>query len=343
MAIEGLSAVPAHERAEVSGDTDQLRALLVGYASIVEKIDNAPPVLWASVERPRILRWLRVPAIRALVSALLVRHVSRCISALKRGGARRVALADDALGPQRDLEMLEKFEQSLPRGVRMAVITPLALIGLLFGAFIVSKVVIHHSTDTKLLGDLASAALTLERQKALDAIEKDGADNVAWGAAINTIAWLAALIIAPLLPAFSVKRRLLRPLTDLESRGFAALGCRRVQDLEFDLVAQLLVITPVAVAGALFLWFGAFGVPSNSTWADVSNVPHGFLKGFGATWVCLAALAGVYLCGRYAERRVDAMRRHTLITRVVLWIPRVALLLAWACSGIFLIVLVREG
>jgi hypothetical protein len=101
MAIEDLSP------AEVSGGTEELRALLLGYAGALETIDGAPPVLWAGLERPRILRWLRFPAPRALVSTLLVRHVSRCISTLKRGGARRVALADDPPGPLRDLRMLE--------------------------------------------------------------------------------------------------------------------------------------------------------------------------------------------------------------------------------------------
>src|ERR1700742_2736731 len=111
MAIEDPSLAPAEERAEVSGGTEGFRALLAGYASVLETIDDAPPVLWASRERPRILRWLRFPAPRALVSILVVRHVSRCISALKRGGARRVALADDAPGPLRDLKMLEQFER----------------------------------------------------------------------------------------------------------------------------------------------------------------------------------------------------------------------------------------
>ena len=52
-----------------------------------------------------------------------------------------------------------------------------------------------------------------------------------------------------LLPAFSVKRRLLRPLVGLEARCFTALGCRRVQDLELDLVASLFLVLTL-----LFFW-----------------------------------------------------------------------------------------
>jgi hypothetical protein len=219
LAIEDLSP------AEVSSGTEELRTLLVGYASVLETIDDAPPALWASLERPRILRWLRFPAPRALVSTLVVRHVSRCISALKRGGARRAALADDAPGPLRDLKMLEQFEQSLPTGVRMAVITPLALLGILFGAFILAKVVINSNYPySKLLADLTTAAFTLDRGAALVAFEKDGVDAVAYVGMTAIIVWSVTLVIVPLLPAFSVKRRLLRPLAGLEARGLAPLG-----------------------------------------------------------------------------------------------------------------------
>ncbi len=154
--------------------------MLVGCANVLQTIDDAPVVLWAGVESPRILRWLRLPAPRALVSILLVRHISRCVSALKRSGARRVALAGDAPGPLRDLKMLKQFEQSLPTGIRTAVIAPLALLGILFFAFIFAKVVIH-STVSPLLADLTTAVFTLDRGAALRAFEKDPMDAVVWG------------------------------------------------------------------------------------------------------------------------------------------------------------------
>jgi amino acid transporter len=316
MAIEDLSAAPDYERADVSGGTQELRALLVGYASILGTVDNARPVLWVNLERPRILRWLRLPAPRSVVSALLVRHVSRCIGALKRGGARRVALADDAPGPQRDFKMLEQFEQSLPTGVRMAVIAPLALLGILFFAFIFAKVVIH-STDSQLLADLTTAAFTLDRGTALKAFENDQINPVLWGGTTLIIVWSATLAIVPLLSAFSVKRRLLRPLARLEVRGFAAVGCRRVQDLELDLVAQLLVIMPVALFGALLFWWEAFGSPSERVQGGAEGLP---LNLFAAVSVCLAALAGVEVRARYAERRTDASRRYARIMRIALWL-----------------------
>jgi hypothetical protein len=328
MAVEDLSP------ARVSCGTEELRALLGGYAGVLEEIDGAPPVLWAGLERPRILRWLRFPASRALVSILLVRHVSRCRSALKRGAARRRALADDAPGPLRELKMLKQFKQSLPTDVRLAVIAPLAGLGILFFAFILAKLV--RARYGKLLGDLTTAAFDLDRGAALAAFEKDRGGAPLYLGAVVIIACSVMLVIVPLLPAFSVKRRLLRPLAGLEARGFAALGCRRVQDLELDLVAQLFLITQVALIGAFLLWFGLFASPVERAQynANVGNdandavTPTAALVS-GALVVFLVSLAFVELRNRYAMRRTDTARRHARITR---FITRFALRLSFVVA-----------
>jgi hypothetical protein len=322
MAVDDLSPVG------VSGGTEELRALLVGYAGVLERIDGAPPVLWAGLERPRILRWLRFPAPRALVSVLLVRHVSRCISALKRGAARWGALADDAPGPVRDLKMLKQFKQSLPTGVRLAVIAPLAGLGILFVAFIVANLVIK-SHSGKLLADLTTAAFTLDRGAALAAFEKDRGEPLMYLGATGIMAQSAILVIALLLPAFSVKRRLLRSLTGLEARGFAALGCRRIQDLELDLVAQLLLVIPVAYVGLVFLYCGAFGFSSKGVhergvfqdpWSLISLI----LVQIGGLIVLLVGLAGVELFDRYAVRRTNTARQlRPVFTLFALWLVQV--------------------
>ena len=54
------------------------------------------------------------------------------------------------------------------------------------------------------------------------------------------MAYSVMLVIVPLLPAFTVKRRLLEPSARLEASGFAALGCRRgatFQDVLKSLIA----------------------------------------------------------------------------------------------------------
>ena len=208
MTIDGSSPAGTPDSAEVSGGTDELRALLEGFAGVLETIDAGPAALWTKFERPRLLRWLGVPASRALVRTLVVRHVSRCISALKRSAASRAALAPDAPRPQRDLKMLEQFEQSLPTGPRLSLIWPLALLGTLLVAYILANYVMRFA-NSKLLGDLTAAAVDLNRRAAIDAFKSAPFQLGPYIAAVSIIAWSVTMVIVPLLPAFSVKRRLL--------------------------------------------------------------------------------------------------------------------------------------
>lgn len=228
--------------------------------------------------------------------------------------------------------MLKRFEQSLPTGVRLSVIAPLAGLGILFFAFILAKLVIKARYG-KLLGHLTTAVFELDRGAALAAFEKDRGGPLLYLGATAIIACSVTLVIALLLPAFSVKRRLLRPLAGLEARGFAALGCRRVQDLELDLVAQLLLITQVALFGAMLFWFGFFASPSERAQygADPTFTRPVYLVFgvIGALLIFLVGLAGVELRNRYAMRRTDTARRHALIPR---FITRFALRLSFVLA-----------
>lgn len=313
MAIEDPSPALDNERPEVSGGTEQLRALLVGCAGALETINDAPAILWTKLEGPRLLRWLRVPAPRGLVRTLLVRHLSRCVSALKCGVAGRVALGDDAAGPKRDLEMLERFEQSLPTRLRLAVIWPLGLLGVLLVAFGLAN--FSGLGFRKLLGDLTTAAVNLNRTAAIAAFQSAHRYALVnhmpqakfFAEAAMIVAWSAALVIAPLLPAFAAKRQLLAPLAGLEARGFAALGARTVHDVQLDLIAYLLLLPAVALLG-IFAILVDFGTPTVNAYS----------RAFGAFLIALTILAGVGLLARYAERRAGAQRRHGRITRLSL-------------------------
>jgi hypothetical protein len=198
----------------VPGGTDELRALLGAYAGALVAINGYLAILWARPEH-RLLHWVHVPVPRNLVRVLVIRHVSRCVSALKRSTAGRAALAEDALNSQRDLKMLDQFEQSLPPGLRLAVIWPLALLATLLIAYILANYVMLLPTS-RLLGDLTAAAVDLNRQAAIGAFKntppKLGADL----RAVSIIAWSVTLAIMPVLPAFSVKRQLLTELVRTE-------------------------------------------------------------------------------------------------------------------------------
>lgn len=304
------------QNTRVLSGTNELRALLTGYAGALEDVNNAPAILWPKLARPRLLRWLRFPAPRAVVRILVVRHVSRCVDALKRTVAGHAALGDDAPGVDPDLEMLEHFEQSLPTGLRVAVIWPLGLLAALLVAHTLATVGVTGDSG-KLLGNLAMASVNLDRRAAITAFT--AADRAArgstdeallYGFAAMMVALSVLLVIAPLLPAFVVKRRLLAQVASLEEEGFAALGARRVHDIEFDLIAQLLMTAPVAFFSILVVLASLNAEPGD----DPPSLSLGVM---GASLFGLTVLAGVELRARYAARR-GRRRWHSTMTRVSL-------------------------
>lgn len=311
MAIDESFPPNATQNTQVPRGTNELRALLTGYACVLEDINNAPAILWRKLEKPRLLRWLRFPAPRALVRILVVRHVSRSVDTQMRTLARRVALDDDQPGMQRDLEILEHFEQSLPTGLRVAVIWPVGLLAALVVAYILATVGVAGGSS-KLLGDLATASVNLDRKAAVAAFTtahraaRGSADEaLLYGFAAAIVALSVLLVMAPLLPAFAVKRRLLAQVARLEEQCFAALGARRVHDIELDLTAQLLMAAPVAFFAILVVLASLTADPGEG------RLSLGVL---GAGLIVLAVLAGLELRARYAVRR-GRQRCHGVITR----------------------------
>jgi hypothetical protein len=282
--------------------------------------------MWTKLERARHLQWLRVPAPRVLVRTLLLRHVSRCVIALKRSVAKRAALADDT-ATQREFEMLENFEQSLSTGPRLAVIWPLSLLGALLVAYLLANFAIRKD-GSKLLADLTTAALELDRGAAVDAFARAPFEASLYLGAAMIVAWSAMLVVVPLLPAFAVKRRLLAQVAALEERGFATLGARPVRDLEFDLVAGCLLVAPVALLAVALPLMGQDGV------FEGDSVLFGWTA--GALLVILTIFAGIELRDRYAVRRKAAARKRRRITLV-------SLLLACALSVGLLVLLVTTA
>lgn len=316
MAIDEPIAPNATLNTRAPRGISELCALLTGYACVLEDINNAPAILWRELGTPRPLRLLRFPAPRALVRILVVRHVSRSVDALKRTVACRVALDDDEPGMQRDLEMLEHFEQSLPTGPRVAVIWPLGLLAALLVAYILATVGVAGGSS-KLLGDLATASVNLDRKAAVAAFttahraaRESLNEALLYGLAAAMVALSVLLVMAPLLPAFVVKRQLLAQMVGLEEHGFAAVGARRVHDIELDLIAQLLMAAPVA-------FFAILVVLAGLTLDPGQQGAHMSLGVLGAGLIALTVLAGVELHARYAIRR-GRQRRHGIITRLSL-------------------------
>jgi hypothetical protein len=304
----GGESAPNQGSTDASGGTAELRVLLSRYDRLLEQIDNGPRVLWT--KPGEALPWLRFPAPRALVRTLLLRHLSRCVAALKRSGARRVAVAENPSVAERDLKALELFEQSLPNPLRLSIVAPLALVGTTLVAYALANYWIQ-TPSRKLLGDLTSAAFQLDRSAAVDAFKNNHLPGGFYVGAAVVLAWSVTLVILPLLPAFSVKRRLLQAASRLEARGFAALGTGRVHDLELDLLALQLLVLPVAAFGINSPIYNSHSPPGErqiAMWATV-----------GLVMICLSALATVELHSRFALRRgATAVRWHGGITRISL-------------------------
>jgi hypothetical protein len=278
--------------AEATSDssTTDLRVVLNCYALMLQRLDEMPAVVWQST----------VPVSSAIVRILVLQHVVRGVAALKRAAFRRVALDDKSPTASRNLKMLKNFEYSLPSIPRRAAIAPLALVGILVIAYVLGNYWIHTPSG-KLLGDLTSAAVKVDRNAAVEAFKTN---NLAGGFYVGgaiVIAWSVALTILPLLPAFAAKRRLFQAFAGAETVGFAALGVRHVHDVELDLLAELLLVLP------LF----AFGIDG-----PIYNRLTMMSGTIGLVMCGLAALATVELHSRYTLRRgTGAPHWQGLITR----------------------------
>jgi hypothetical protein len=297
--------------ADAPGGTPELRALLVGYAGELEAMNSMPTLFWIRPEKRRPLRWLRLPALNRFVQAFFVRYLDQCIGALKSGVVRRGALSVNGDAHDRDLEMLERFEQSLPSKMRIALIWPKALFGLLLVSY--GLATLFQADYSKLLGGLAGAALKGDRAGAWDAFDHFArmrdtsylSPFFRYASAAILFTWAAILLIAPLLPAFAVNRRARARLAHLERRAFAAVGASTVNGIELDLIARLLLLPAVGVSGILLL----LGHEPVSVGRRVT----------GDVCVVLTILAAIELRVRYTKRRSTAEpRRHHLLGRISL-------------------------
>jgi hypothetical protein len=144
--------------------------------------------------------------------------------------------------------MLERFEQSLRPGPRLSLIAPTALLGTLLLAYLFAYWL--KSSLSPLMAQLATAAVNLDREAAIEAFKKYPIQPhiVRWRSHVHYIgpSYSSSHRCFPpsqLSGECSTARRTLR-------RGFShALDCSRVNDFEPDLFAQVLLTAEVALLG----------------------------------------------------------------------------------------------
>ena len=296
--------------ADLVGVTPELRALLAGYSDALDSVNNAPMVSWVKPGKSWLPHWLAFPALRYFAFALFVRYLYRCVDALKSGVMRRDVVSDNADEGNGDIEVLDRFKESLAPRLRLALILPVGLMAVLSIAYLLAWWC--HAGYRNLLGDLMAAAIVVNRTAAIAAFEN--AQRLAavqhpyeayfFAGAAMIVAWSSIVAILPLLPAFYVSRRKRAQLADAEAKAFAAVGARTVREIELDLIARLLLILATTLLGV------AAVTQAVTQSVNIYNVV------IGAISVVLTFLAVIELGACYRERRKGIARCRSFATKV---------------------------
>jgi hypothetical protein len=274
--VLGSRVVPLPvERAQAPAvAVSSVRAVLGGYQVVYDRLDAGGRVAWI---RPG--RWMRWPAPRALTRILVTYRVRGRINVLRRRSRAQAALMKDAGPAEANLKSLDLFAESLPPTPSARLLVLGAAIAVVVAAFVVSKLVLGNAHQARLLGDLSQAALTLDRNAAVEAVQQDRmrASHL-FGASLLLI-WSFVLVALPLVPAALAARRLVREqpgLRQAEERAFADLRAPRPTEFDLvDMVEWLLVIPVLALgiycAGHAFAFVG--GDPYTAVFAWIMAVP----------------------------------------------------------------------
>lgn len=231
------------------------RATLVGLIAAYDKtlrLANRSEPLPCSLSRHRRLGLL---VARPVLHVLIVRHVDRVLRALTGRLSARAALASDPRADESDLALLGRYLQSLPAGS----LYRHSLLFVTVVCFLVSYVLANHvfrTPEADLLGDLTSAALTLDRGSAVEAVNSSTLENTG-GAAVITLWSLWAVLLLPLL-GFREKRIIFtdRRIYTRERDACAAIGQRPPREIQLDLVTQAMLALSVQAFGAGTILYG---------------------------------------------------------------------------------------
>jgi hypothetical protein len=279
-----------------------VRVLLGRYQQALDRVEQGRHVLWARVGRRRFTRWVRVPAPRSAVILLLTVHVRARVRLLERRGNARVALLKECEAARQELDSLTHFGASLRRTPGPKLAAPLALAGVLLAAFALSNGLFHGIPQTRFLGKITEATLTLDRGDIVDSVVKSHMGVSDLLATACMVLWSMALVLLPLVPAARMTRQVLEEqpgLRPAEAAGFAALRARRPTELELGLLVE-------GCLAASMLAFGLAVLPAYAP--DPGPIPAE--AWISAAWcLSLAALSGLGLHARLAGRRPTLVLR----------------------------------
>jgi hypothetical protein len=302
------------DNTDLAGVTPKLRALLTAYSQALDDVNNAPMFFWQKPENPQLSRWLAFPVLRYFVSAIFVRYLYRSADALKSAVMRRDVVSGTSDERNGDLEVLDQFEESLPRKLRLGLNLPLGLLIVLSLAYLLASW--RYAAYRNLIGDLATAAISVDRAGAiaafsnasrLAALEHPLEANFFAGAA-TIVTWSSIAVVVPLLPALYVVRRKRARLADVEDSAFNTLGARRVHEIQLDLITRSLLMLAFALLGAAAVAQAETHLPDNLK--DAGSIV------IGAISVPLTILAGIELFACCREGLTGTTHCRTLATKI---------------------------
>lgn len=320
---------------QVFSGTTELLSLLNSYVRALDEIDSKRRITWwKPCER---MPWLGLPAVRWFIKMFFVSRVHRCVSALQAGVVRHGGVGFELASKKQDIDVLNQFDQTVPKSVRIHIIWPVALLA----ALVVANMMAIANGDlySRLLGELAKASVNLDRTAMIAAFshsERFAEMNqlggpTKWmllvGAAV-TVSTAAGILVLPLLPAFGVYRQLRAPLATVEDRAFTAVDAGEVKDIELDLVTGALLIPLTAWPTMLFMW-ALYSYVRDGRARDGGKFALE-MAGIVLTLVLVTVLAAAELWIRYRERRSPIQLRSNKVRRILRVFPKTALLLVVA-------------
>jgi len=331
--VPDASIAAVEEDEAAPGAPSALLLELLDSYSAARALASELPVFYVHKVRRygRAVRWKG--ALRWLVSF----HIARALTELRRQAHAQAALArgrdEDAATWLADVDVIERYERSLP-AVPMRTLVTVFVLATFVGASVLAHGVFNAAEEGKLLSALTEAIFNTSREDFLAAFKDNDVDGER--GSFTVLLLLYSLWLALFLPAssFRLKRLIFSAapcdrehvhagpnwnagpeetsVYGLEERAFARSAARPPREVPLDLIAQALLILPIAG----FACYGISIVASSGM----------FLPAEALTIIALLVLSALpgWIIARTWRRRqmlMPVVKHHASPVVRILWGP----------------------
>ncbi|MEA2409488.1 MAG: hypothetical protein QOC77_49 [Thermoleophilaceae bacterium] len=258
--------------AGVSPAHNDILALLEAYSEALRLESKLPSVVVRHLSSRRAMRWFPALRLRLFLRRLLVHHVRRAAAALKRECNREAVPPKHREMWERDIALLERFEQSLPSVATRTIVGLFSALVFVATLLVVRAAASGNSNLETFIVKLTRAIVETSRHDVIDAFAGRSAETIlltAW--LLVSVAWFAMLMPAS---SYRLKQAIfalatrtpdalrahIPSLTEgppdtsvarLERNAFQRFDREPPRDWPLDLVAQALLVAPVVGWGIL--------------------------------------------------------------------------------------------